>query len=244
MALVAAAGCRVQTEVTIDVADDGSGTVSVGVGLDPDATSRVPDLDAALRVDDLVAAGWAVTDPAIEDDGHTWVRASKPFADPAEAAVVLGELTGPDGPFQGFALTEERSFARTSFELTGTVDLAGGLEAFTDDDLAALLGGEPLGASVEELEAELGEPLADVYSLDLTVSMPDGSTTSYAPSFADAEPTAVEASSVVWRPETLLFTGVAALAVLLLLVVAIVTPIRRSMRRRALRPRGRHGVRA
>lgn len=233
-----------QTEVAIDVADDGSGTVSVGVGLDPDATSRVPDLAAALRVDDLRAAGWDVAAPRIEDDGHTWVRASKPFADPEEAAVVLGELTGPDGAFRGFALDEQRSFARTTYELTGTVDLTGGLEAFTDEELAALLGGEPLGASVEEIEAELGEPLAEVYSLDLVVTMPDGSTTSYAPSFADAEPTVVEASSTVWRPETLLFTGVAALAVLLLVVVAIVTPIRRSMRRRALRPRGRHGVRA
>ena len=31
-----------------------------GVGLDPDATSRVPDLAGALRVDDLRAAGWEV----------------------------------------------------------------------------------------------------------------------------------------------------------------------------------------
>jgi hypothetical protein len=237
------AGCRVQTEVTIDVADDGSGVVAVGVGLDPDATSRVPGLDEVLRLDDLTAAGWEVEGPQVEDDGHTWVRASKPFADPDGLAVVLAEVTGPDGPFQGFALTEDRLLARTTYELTGTVDLSGGLEAFTDEELAALLGGEPLGASVEELEAQLGEPLADVFTMDVAVSMPDGTESSWQPAFTDAEPTAIEASATVWRPDTLALAGVAVLAALLLLLIAVVAPLRRLRRRRDVRPRGRHASR-
>jgi hypothetical protein len=234
------AGCRVQTEVSIDIADDGSGVVSVGVGLDPDATSRVPGLDEVLRLDDLTAAGWEVVGPQVEDDGHTWVRASKPFADPDQLAVVLAEVAGPDGPFQGFALTEDRKLARTIYSLTGTVDLGAGLEAFTDAELAELLGGEPLGASVEELEAQLGEPLSDVFTMDVTVSMPDGTESSWQPAFADAEPTEVAASATVWRPQTLLFGGVAVLAVVLLLLVAVISPLRRLRRRRDVRPRGKH----
>ena len=116
------------------------------------------------------------------------MRASKPFADPDQLAVVLAEVAGPDGPFQGFALTEDRKLARTTYELTGTVDLGAGLEAFTDAELAELLGGEPLGASVEEIEAELGEPLSDVFTMDVTVSMPDGTESSWQPAFDDAEP--------------------------------------------------------
>jgi hypothetical protein len=244
LAVVAAlAGCRVRTEVTIDVAEDGSGTVEVAVGLDPDAISRVPDLDQALRIDDLRAAGWEVVGPQVEDDGHTWVRATKPFADPAEAQVVLAEVTGPEGAFRDFALTEERSFARTSYELSGTVDLAGGLESFTDEELAALLGCEPLGASVEELEEALGEPLADVFTMQLTVAMPDGGEVTVEPVLGAAEPTAVEASATVWRPDTLAFAGVTVVAVLLLLLVAVIAPIRRLRRRRDVRPRGKHASR-
>lgn len=243
LVLVAAlVGCRVQTEVVVDVAEDGSGTVSVGVGLDPDATSRVPDVAAALRVDDLRAAGWDVTAPRVEDDGHTWVRASKPFADPDGFAAVMGELTGPEGALRDFALTEERSFARTTWEVTGTVDLAGGLEAFTDADLAELLGGEPLGASVEELEADLGEPLADVFTLLVSVTMPDGSETTVEPVLGEPEPVAISGSATIWRPDTLVFAGVAAVAALLLLVVAVIGPIVRLRRKRALRPRGRHAA--
>ena len=237
------AGCRVQTEVTIDVAEDGSGVVEVGVGLDPDATSRVPDLDQALRLDDLRATGWEVVGPQVEDDGHTWVRASKPFDDPAEAQVVLAEITGPEGALRDFVLTEERALARTTYELTGTVDLAGGLEAFTDEELAALLGGEPLGASVEELSAELGEPLSEVFTMRLTVNMPDGSETTVEPVLGDAEPTTVDASATVWRPDTLAFGGVAIVAALLLLLVAVISPFRRARRRRDVRPRGKHASR-
>jgi hypothetical protein len=234
------AGCRVQTEVTIDVAEDGSGVVEVAVGLDPDATSRVPDLDQALRLDDVRAAGWEVAGPQVEDDGHTWVRASKPFADPDQLAVVMAEVTGPGGALRDFALTEERAFARTTYELTGTVDLSGGLEAFTDEELAALLGGEPLGVSVEELEAELGEPLGEVFTMQLTVAMPDGSETTVEPVLGDPDPTTVQASSTTWRPDTLVFAGVAAVAVVLLLLVAVISPIRRMRRRRDVRPRGKH----
>ena len=71
------AGCRVRTQLAVDVEEDGSGMVTVAVGLDADAVDRVPALDQELRLDDLEAAGWEVTGPSAEDDGLTWFRATK-----------------------------------------------------------------------------------------------------------------------------------------------------------------------
>ena len=76
------AGCQARVTVDTRVNSDGSGTVTVGVGLDDEAMAQVGDLGAQLRVDDLRSSGWTVTGPAREDDGTTWVRASKGFADP------------------------------------------------------------------------------------------------------------------------------------------------------------------
>ena len=47
LAVVLLAACQVRTEVAVDVGEDGSGTVTVSVGLDPDAASRVPGLAEA-----------------------------------------------------------------------------------------------------------------------------------------------------------------------------------------------------
>ena len=64
---------------------------------------RAPaDLAHQLRVDDLRAGGWQVVGPRKESDGLTWVRASKPFADPAEAERIVADLSGPTGPFHSF----------------------------------------------------------------------------------------------------------------------------------------------
>ena len=77
------AGCQVKVLVDTKVNRDGSGTITVSVGLDEAALAQVGDLRSQLRVSDLEAAGWKVTGPAHEADGDTWVRASKSFADPA-----------------------------------------------------------------------------------------------------------------------------------------------------------------
>ena len=81
----ATTACHVSIAAGVDVARDGSGRVSAGVGLDADAVKEIGDPATALRVDDLRRAGWQVEGPRREDDGLTWVRASKPFADPEQA---------------------------------------------------------------------------------------------------------------------------------------------------------------
>lgn len=138
-------GCQVTLSARIDLRADGSGTVVAGVGFDDAAVAEAGDLAAALRADDLRAAGWDVTGPAREDDGLTWVRVSKGFDDPEEAALVAAELSGPAGPFRDFRVTRDRSLLRTRTSFTGVVDLASGLAGLSDADLQAALGDFDLG---------------------------------------------------------------------------------------------------
>lgn len=253
--VVVATACQVRTEVAVDVDDDGSGTVTVAVGLDPDAASRFPGLADDLRVDDLEATGWTVTGPAVEADGFSWIRASKPFATPEDAGGVLAEIAeiaGTDAPFRDFAVTRERSFARTEYGFTGTVDFSGGLEAFGDEALTAALDGEPLGESVQAIEDRIGQAIDQAFTFRVAVGLP-GEVESNAPTSASNgavwEPRLSEgraitlaASSEVVRTRSLVLAALAIVGAVGALTVGAVLPVRRARRRRALRPRGRHGV--
>lgn len=138
---------------------DGRGTVRASVALDDDAVRMFGDLARELRVDDLRQAGWDVEGPEKEDDGLTWVRASRSFDGADEANTFLGQLSGPGGPFRDLRLTRSRSLLRSTTRLTGTVDLGAGLSGFADSDFAARVG-ETLPLEVSRLRAELG-PDAD-----------------------------------------------------------------------------------
>lgn len=159
--LLAGTGCQATLAAGVDARPDGSGTVRAGLGLDADALREVGDLAAVLRVDDLRQAGWKVQGPEEEDDGLTWVRASKPFADPAEAERALAQLSGPGGPFRDFRLTRSGSLLRTRTAFTGTVDLTGGVAGLADPELVERVGGEPvvdsLGGGVR-VEVSAGLP--------------------------------------------------------------------------------------
>jgi hypothetical protein len=167
------ASCRLQLDVNVAVEEDGSGSVEVVVGVDRDGIERIGgDLGAVLEVDDLTAAGWVVDGPDLESDGYTRVRIRRDFADADEAAEIFADIAGDEGPFQDFAVRRDRSFARTEWGFTGRVDFSGGLEAFGDTGLAAELDGEPLGQSVEEIEAQLGESLSRLIQVRVGVRLP------------------------------------------------------------------------
>jgi hypothetical protein len=183
--LLLATGCRLDVRVGLDVEDDGSGKVTVSAGLDDDALTRIGNLERQLEVDDLKAAGWTVTGPAKDaDDDLTWVRATKPFATPAEAAAVMAEINGDRGPFRDFELRKSRSFARTTWRFTGRFDFGEGLAAFSDEQLTQALDGEPLGQSVEEIEAQLGAAIDRLVGIQVAVRLP-GDISSNAPTEAD-----------------------------------------------------------
>ena len=83
-------------------------------------------------------------------DGSVSLTLTKPFRTPGEATAVLAELNGPDGPLRNFVVTLDRSFAKVSSGLTGTVQLSGGLGAFSDAALAQALGSQPLANLVTQ----------------------------------------------------------------------------------------------
>lgn len=238
-AVLGATACQVTTDVAVVMTEDGSGTVSVSVGLDGDALARVPGIEAELRLDDLAATGWEITGPERDrqQDGETTrFVATKPFATPDEATTVMAEVSGPDGPFRDFRLTRDRSFATTAFGFDGTVDLGGGLESFGDDELALLLDGEPLGADERAIEAALGVPLDQAFRFRVTLELPgDGAAVVWEPSLADDEPTVLHARSSTRRLGTLVAVGLAAAATVALGVAAFSLVAARSRDRPAPR---------
>jgi hypothetical protein len=232
---VLATACQVRTTVTVDVAEDGSGTVEVAAGLDADAMARVPDLDgdgtsgpadlaALVRDEDLVAAGWTVTDPETDDGGTTWLRVSRPFGTPEEADQILATLTGTEGGLRDLHVSRTESFGRTELAFTGSADLSQGLEAFGDADLAAALDGEPLGEDAAAIEARLGRPLAEMLTLEVTASLA-GESTTWTPRLGDA-PVAVAADATVYDTPVLALAAVAVLCLAALVALLIVRAVR------------------
>lgn len=237
--LLAASACQVRTAVTVDMADDGSGSVEVAVGLDAEAMERVPDLDgdgarapadlaALVREDDLVAVGWTVSEPEVAGDGTTWLRVTRHFGTPDEAERVLAELTGPNGPLRDLGVERATSFGRTRLAFRGTADLSGGLEAFGDDGLAMALDGEPLGEDAADIETRIGQPLADAVTFEITARL-DGDDTTWSPRLGEG-PVALAADTTSYDVPVL---GLALVAVLSLLALVLVLGVRALRSRRA-----------
>lgn len=223
------AGCELRAELNVDVAEDGSGAVEVGVGLDDDALDRRPDVFDELAVDDLLESGWTLDGPAAEADGRTWVRLRHDFEQPAEVGPLVAEVAGEEGPFRDFRLTRDDSFVETTYDFEGTVDFTGGLAEVTDDEeLAEALGAEP----IEVLEQQIGQAVDELVQVRVGVRLP-GDVESNAPTQArngavwqpsvlEREAVELSAEGSLRRTERLVWTGVAVVAgVALVLLLSV-----------------------
>jgi hypothetical protein len=229
---IALVGCQAKVAITTKVERDGSGTVAVGVGLDDPAMARLGSFDADVRLADLAAAGWTVAAAKKEPDGLTWLRATKPFANPTELASVLAEINGPQGMLRGFTFTRTED-GDTTYRLTGTVDPTKGVAAFGDPELAARLGGDPFAGLVTQIEQEEGKPAADMVSIDVTAQVADGAPMTWHPTLKDTAPTTIDVSRVDPKPASVLLFIVVGVGVVFVLVVALVQLTRA---RRRFRP--------
>ena len=207
----------------------------VAVGLDADAARRVPNLKDDLRTDDLTDRGWTIVGPRKEADGRTWIRAQKPFDDPAGAQRVIEEISGADGPVRDFRLERTTSFLTTKTTFTGAVDLTGGIEAFGDQDLRDRLGGSSIGIDPRQLEQRIGQVLDRIFTFRVVTRLP-GDIDSNAPleagDGAEWRPTLGErvtlvATSSALNTRQVVGTVVAAVAALALVVAVVVRRLRR-----------------
>lgn len=197
--------------VDVDVEDDGGGEVTAVLALDPEAASRLVDLQGSLPLEDLAQAGWRIEPPAEREDGWTEVVASKTFGTPAQLSLVLDELDGPEGVFRGIALQRVKTFARVDYQLTGTLDPTGGFDAFADSELE-----QTLGTTVADLATRQGaspEQVTVQLQVDLPGELREGS-------LAGNTETADE--SVAW---TVTLSDVAPVAISVVTTARMVTPL-------------------
>ena len=105
VALVSLSACRVDSVVTVDMAHDGSGTVTIEAIADAAVVQAAPGLAGDLRFDDAIASGWTVDGPTATDDGGLRVVLTRPFANVDEANVLLRSISGSAGPLRDVTLS-------------------------------------------------------------------------------------------------------------------------------------------
>lgn len=221
VALVLLAGCNVQLEVMVDVEEDGSGTVTAGVGLDAEASARFPNVDGLLVTTDLTAAGWNVAPAQIRSDNREWVSVAQAFDNPAELQALLDQLFGADaGVFTGWEVVRTGDRTSQSYDVVGTVDLENGLSLFSDEGLVPLLDNPPLGRSVEEIEAEIGIPIDQAVAARVVVELPtEGSRQEFVTPFGETTTIVAQATSENRVAQLLGWVRTALIALLVLSIV-------------------------
>ncbi len=231
VALVASA-CQVDAVVDIDVADDGSGSVRLTTAFDEEIVEAAPELRDGLRVEDLAAAGWVVEGPReAETGGAVVVTATKEYGSPDLLQRVLDEIAGPNGLFTDFRVEQTRTFARTTYNFSGTVDPSISLETFGDDTLTGLGLNGPLGLTLAELEAAAGRPLDETVNLTVNVTLPnnveantsliEGQTATWEVRPTDPLPTTLDATSSVEDRLPRIWAAVALVALALLATLLV-----------------------
>jgi hypothetical protein len=239
VACVLLAGCKVDTTLTIDVHDDGSGSVRVRLALDADAVQNAQAgggmLEDRVRLGDLEAAGWTVTPWRRAPDGSATVSLRKSFANAGDLAGVVAELSGKDGPLQGVTLERNRGFLSTDYKITGDADLSRLTAGIADDpEVVAQLTGQRV--DVAQIDQRLAQQINDAFRLRIRFVFPGGDVAEVKPEPGKKVSLATSTSQFD-TTRALLLAGAVALGVL---GVALLVrgEVRSRRRRRRLGPDG------
>ncbi len=242
--VIALSACQATIRVGVDVKKDGSGSITVTAHLDRDAASFAPN----VRTADLVKSGWKVVGPTSVANGGVDFTASKAFANPAQAQVVVSELSGPSGPFRNLVVASHRSFFKSTTTFQGSVDLSCGLTCFSDPQLQQALGGSPdLGIDPAKLQADAGIIVDRLFQFEVAARLPGTVQSSNAPSQVGngalwkvglGQKAVLMAQARAWNVAHIALVIV--LAVLLLIAVGLVLQRRRAVRRRRAASPSRH----
>ncbi|HMG26512.1 MAG TPA: hypothetical protein VKH36_06820 [Acidimicrobiia bacterium] len=171
------AGCKVDTTLTIDVHDDGGGTVRVRVALDAEAVQNAEvgggKLEDRVRLGDLDAAGGTVSRWRRTRNGGATVTVHKDFANARELAAVVAELNGNGGPLKDVKLARSRGLLSTRYKVSGAADLSqltAGVAA--DPDLVAQLTAQRV--DVAQIEQRVAQQINDSFHLRVRLVLPGG----------------------------------------------------------------------
>ena len=234
-------GCKVDTSVTIDMHDDGSGVVTVRATLDAQAVAEAEvgggKLEDRVRLGDLTNAGWNVSPWVRSGSGTAQIELSKPFSSPDQVSGIVAEVSGPNGPVKDVVATRDHGVTSTSYSVTGAVDLAAiGTGVAADPDLVAALTNQQV--DVNAVDQSLLAELKTSVSVSTVVKFPDGSSTTINGVTGQRVPIDVSTSIVNTRRLVLLAVAV------VLVVLAIVVLLIGRRRRRARAPVRRFEVHA
>lgn len=158
--VVVLSACRIETVVTLDVKENGSGTLSIVATADADVVAQVPGLADDLSFDDARAAGWEVSAPLTTTDGGLEVSISHPFSTPSEATLLMSQLSGVYGPFKEMRLVRAGKDTDSTWTLTGRLEANGGLDAFADPALLKTIGASPYAATLANSDLDIGKAVS------------------------------------------------------------------------------------
>jgi hypothetical protein len=239
--LLLVAGCKVDTTVSVNVHDDGSGVVSVHVALDADAVAAAEanggKLEQRVRLSDLSAAGWTVGAWQRAPGGSATLDLSKPFTEVAQVGGIVKELSGAGGPLRDVRVTRDDKLLSTDFSVTGQVDLKD-LTTGVSSDQQLVQSLTTQHVDVNAIDQQLLAEVRQSFALRLEAQLPGGKRVSVAPA-AGAEQQ-LDASTSVRNDDRILY-GAAAIGFVLLAIVVMLNG-RRLKRRRRRRRAARRGT--
>jgi hypothetical protein len=170
---IALAGCRLDVAVEMVVEPDGTGTISVVLVADGGVVAEVPTIAEELATDDIVAAGWTVSEPAPMPDGGLSVALSHGFVSPEDATNLLNSL-GP--PFAQMSMVRTVDGDSTTTRVTGLLGLPNGFETFADPELIAAVGSVPFAQQLEASGATPPSSMSAILRLTLPGVVDDAET--------------------------------------------------------------------
>lgn len=168
LAIISLTGCRIDSVITLDVGPNGSGSLTVSMTADKEIVDQTPDLKSAFRFEDAIAAGWIVSGPNVTADGGMQISISHGFNNLAQASELFTQLGSTTGPFKQMSITREGGSNNSVYKLDGTLQVDGGLAAFSDAELSKVLGSEPFAKNLELANIDL----AGAMKIDFVAKLP------------------------------------------------------------------------
>lgn len=222
LALVATA-CRVDADLEVEMAPDGTGSVTVNAVFDAAATEALDGLATEVFLGDVTDAGWTLNGPEVTDDGGVSISARKAVPSADALGPILDEILGP-GVFTNVELATVDNFGERTQTLSYELDLTSGWQLFADAALTQSLGGEPFGVPIDQLTDN--RTLDDIIDLEVTSTLRaesgEPSTGIATPTFDGQQPTVISVTTVVEEPFAQILRWIAwALASLALLAFVL-----------------------